>query len=129
MTTNSTQPILLGADDDGFEVGAHLREEVRQSLSNALDMVSITGDFWNGWPSIAVHAPLDLGAHRFMSVAGGIAAHVETLSLPRWRVTIAFQPTATDWGAYIVLNPSGLFPPDINETVDFLGHLGISPED
>jgi hypothetical protein len=128
MNTN-TQIIFLGTDDDGFEVGAHLRDEVRQSLSNALDMATITGDFWNNWPAIAVHAPRELGAHRFMSVVGGIAAHVETLSLPRWSVTIAFESSAVDWVAYVVLNPAGLFPPDINATVDFLGTLGISPED
>jgi hypothetical protein len=111
------------------ESGAHLREEVRQSLTNALDMVSMTGDFWNGWPVIAIRAPLQLGGARFMAAVAGIAAHVESLAAPRWSVAACNKTAREEFIAHVVLSPTGLIPPGIDDTVDFLGGLGIRPED
>jgi hypothetical protein len=116
-------------DENEPESGAHLREEVRQSLTNALDMLSITGDFWGGWPVIAIRAPLQLGGARFMVAVAGIAAHIETLAAPRWRVSACNETAREEFVAHVVLSPAGLFPPDIDDTVDFLGSLGIRPED
>jgi hypothetical protein len=116
-------------DEDEPESGAHLREEVRQSLTNALDMLSMTGDFWGGWPVIAIRAPLQLGGGRFMAAVAGIAAHIESLAAPRWRVAACNETARDEFIAHVVLSPAGLLPPDIDDTVDLLGSLGIRPED
>jgi len=123
---------LDGCDwtDDEPENGYDLREGARQSISNALDMMSLSADFW-GRDSFAIvlQAPAQLGLERFKAAAAVVAAHVESKSLPRWRIAVGFDRPGKDLGASLVLIPNGPLQPEPEQTIDFLGGLGVRPED
>lgn len=117
-------------DDEEPDNGFDLREDARQAFCNAFDMLSLSADFWgDGLCAIVVAAPRQLGADRFKAAVDGLAAHVQSKSLPRWTIGVEHDRNGEDLRASLVLLPAGLFPVTVHDAIDFLGGLGVRPED
>jgi len=120
---------LAQAESDEPENGHYLREEARQALSNALDMVSLSADHGGRDWAIVARAPLELDARRFRVAVEAIGAHVQLLACARWRIEITYVETEDDLLAYLAVRSSRLFPRPEEETIEFLIDLGVWPED
>ena len=140
MTTNPNdldQTVTLFATaqiaDDAHEPenGSHLREATRQVLSNGLDMTNFAADLYGGHCCIVVSAPHAVGAGRFHAILKAVVALIRQrmTSGAYWQIEVRRAQQADGLRAWLVFQGTGSSPFDPDALVDFLGDLGVWPED
>ena len=113
------------APEDTEEPGRRLREEARQSIHNALDMVSLSANLCGRHYAIVVSAPPQLGEDRFRATIAVLCAHVQRRAGNRWRIDADCLRTEEGWRGHVVLRPSKGLPYRDHEILDFLSDLGV----
>jgi hypothetical protein len=131
---NETQTAKEIDWNDGELANGHfLIEDTRQAMNNGLDLLCLHADIGRDGYEIVVTGPQMLGFRRFRAVVKLIAARVHERADLRWEVVVDCQPFRrgednSEYRARLVLRPFGRSHATDEETIDFLGGLGVFPE-
>ena len=121
-------------NDREFANGHCLIEETRQAMNNGLDLLCLHADIGPDGYEIVVAGPQMLGFRRFRALVNVIATRVHERANFRWEAVVHCQPFRrgednSEYRARLILRPFGRYQPRGVDAIDFLGSLGVFPEE